>query len=133
MNLNWRVETTRGNYAVKQITDVPVAKVRRNLGVLSGLATDGLPVPVLLATADGETVVAIGGPLGRGALRDAVALWPPRASRLSFRRLGPRLSGRHLPLQQSDRHEEPLTRRRLQSKRHDHGSCRTTPHPMVMS
>ncbi|WP_369383208.1 phosphotransferase [Streptomyces sp. cg36] len=61
MNRNWRIDTGSGSYAVKQIMDVPVAKVRRNLGVLSGLAADGLPVVAALTTAGGERVVDIDG------------------------------------------------------------------------
>ncbi|MFI6056002.1 phosphotransferase [Streptomyces violascens] len=61
MNLNWRIDTERASYAVKRITDVPVEKVRRNLGVLSHLAADGLPVPAALTTPDGTSVVEIDG------------------------------------------------------------------------
>ncbi|MEU2956251.1 phosphotransferase [Streptomyces xanthochromogenes] len=61
MNLNWRIDTEQASYAVKRITDVPVAKVRRNLGVLSHLAADGLPVPAPLATPDGTHVVEVAG------------------------------------------------------------------------
>ncbi|MGW8327555.1 phosphotransferase [Streptomyces sp. NPDC055897] len=59
MNLNWRIDTERASYAVKRITDMPVAKVRRNLGVLSHLAADGLPVPAPLSTLDGKHVVEV--------------------------------------------------------------------------
>ena len=45
----------------------------------------------------------------------------------------PRLCGRHLPLEQPDQREEILTRRRPQSGRHDHGSCRTHPAPVTSS
>ncbi|MFD9486208.1 phosphotransferase [Streptomyces sp. NPDC059991] len=61
MNRNWRIDTGQRSYAIRQITDVPVAKVRRNLGVLPHLAADGLPVPVALTTTDGATVVEIDG------------------------------------------------------------------------
>ncbi|WP_051839905.1 phosphotransferase [Streptomyces sp. NRRL F-5126] len=61
MNRNWLVETSTGSYAVKQITDVPLAKVRRNLAMLPGLAHDGLPVPAALQTADAECVVEVAG------------------------------------------------------------------------
>ena len=53
--------------------------------------------------------------------------------RPGFRRLGPRLCDRRLPLEQSDQREEILARRRLQSGRHDHGSCRTQPAPVTSS
>lgn len=60
MNRNWRLDTTGASYAVKQIIDVPLARVHRNLKVLPGLAGEGLPVPAALASADGQYVVEIG-------------------------------------------------------------------------
>jgi hypothetical protein len=53
----------------------------------------------------------------------ATARWPPR--------LLPPAPLR--PLEQPDQREEILTRRRPQSGRHDHGSCRTHPAPVTSS
>lgn len=61
MNRNWRLDTASGAYAVKEITDVPLPTVRRNLAVLSGLASDGIPVPAPLAADGGDLVAEIGG------------------------------------------------------------------------
>ncbi|MFI6347193.1 phosphotransferase [Streptomyces sp. NPDC050560] len=61
MNRNWRVETSTGTYAVKQIIDVPLAKVRRNLAALSALADDGLPVPAALSDSGSRHVLEVGG------------------------------------------------------------------------
>ncbi|MFD3941009.1 phosphotransferase [Streptomyces sp. NPDC058611] len=61
MNRNWRVETDTGSYAIKQIMDAPLAKVRRNLAVLPGLAASGLPIHPALTTADGERVIEVDG------------------------------------------------------------------------
>lgn len=61
MNRNWRVETETGVFAVKEITDVPLEKVRRNLAVLPGLQEDGVPVPVPLAGPGGSAVAEVAG------------------------------------------------------------------------
>ncbi|KOU23529.1 hypothetical protein ADK52_17280 [Streptomyces sp. WM6372] len=61
MNRNWRLETSAGLYALKEITDVPLAKVRRNLAVLVDLAREGIPVPAPLPTEGGELVAEVGG------------------------------------------------------------------------
>ncbi|MFF2191702.1 phosphotransferase [Streptomyces sp. NPDC058157] len=61
MNRNYRIETAAGVYAVKEIGDVPLERVRRNLGVLPDLAAEGIPVPVALTSESGETVVETGG------------------------------------------------------------------------
>ncbi|MFI0206421.1 MULTISPECIES: phosphotransferase [Streptomyces] len=61
MNRNWWLETSAGLYAVKEITDVPLAKVRRNLAVLVDLAREGIPVPAPLPAEGGEFVAEVGG------------------------------------------------------------------------
>ncbi len=61
MNRNWRLDTASGPFAVKEITDVPLPEVRRNLSVLAGLADEGLPVPAPLATEGGDPVAEIDG------------------------------------------------------------------------
>ncbi|MEV6927114.1 phosphotransferase [Dactylosporangium sp. NPDC051485] len=45
MNRNWRVTTTRGVWAVKQVLDVDAAAARRQHQVTIALAGRGLPVP----------------------------------------------------------------------------------------
>jgi homoserine kinase type II len=45
MNPNWRLTTTTGDYAVKQLRDASPAAARRQQSVLPLLATRGLPVP----------------------------------------------------------------------------------------
>ncbi|MET8751054.1 phosphotransferase [Streptomyces sp. NPDC004667] len=61
MNRNWRLVTATGVYALKEITDVPLPKVRRNLTVLVDLAREGVPVPAPLFDAGGDRVVEVGG------------------------------------------------------------------------
>ncbi|MGW1635596.1 phosphotransferase [Streptomyces lavendulae] len=61
MNRNWRLVTTTGVYALKEITDVPLPRVRRNLAVLVELAREGIPVPAPLFDAGGDLVVEVGG------------------------------------------------------------------------
>ncbi|MCX5585551.1 phosphotransferase [Streptomyces erythrochromogenes] len=61
MNRNWRLETEAGTYAVKEITDVPLPKVRRNLAVLVDLAREEIPVPAPLTADGGDLVVEVGG------------------------------------------------------------------------
>lgn len=61
MNRNWRLDTDSGTYAVKEITDVPLPKVRRNLSALAGLAGDGIPAPAPLAADTGDLVAEIDG------------------------------------------------------------------------
>ena len=60
MNANWRVETRAGIFALKRVTDVPLARLRRNLGVLAWLAADGVPVVAPVATVSGSLVAEIG-------------------------------------------------------------------------
>ncbi|TDC97313.1 hypothetical protein E1285_03960 [Actinomadura sp. 7K507] len=52
MNPNWRLETDRGGFALKQIVDVTLPKARRSLSVLGILSAEGLPVcaPRLVGT-----------------------------------------------------------------------------------
>ncbi|WP_373979665.1 phosphotransferase [Streptomyces sp. TLI_146] len=61
MNRNWRLETAAGTYAVKEIVDVPLPRVRRNLAVLVDLAREGIPVPAPLPAEGGDVVVEVGG------------------------------------------------------------------------
>ncbi|MFJ9344763.1 phosphotransferase [Streptomyces sp. NPDC101733] len=61
MNRNWRLETSSGTYAVKEISDVPLPQVRRNLAVLGDLARTGIPVPAPLPAHSGELVAEVAG------------------------------------------------------------------------
>ncbi|MER5806912.1 phosphotransferase [Streptomyces sp. NPDC002033] len=61
MNRNWRLVTAAGAFALKEITDVPLPRVRRNLAVLVDLAREGIPVPAPLFDAGGDLVVEAGG------------------------------------------------------------------------
>ncbi|MFD9728799.1 phosphotransferase [Streptomyces sp. NPDC059072] len=61
MNRNWRLETSAGTYAVKEITDAPLPQVRRNLAILVDLAREGIPVPAPLPAVGGELVAEVGG------------------------------------------------------------------------
>ncbi|MFF7081249.1 phosphotransferase [Streptomyces lavendulae] len=61
MNRNWRLATAAGVFALKEITDVPLPKVRRNLAVLVDLAREGIPVPAPLSAANGDLVAEVGG------------------------------------------------------------------------
>lgn len=61
MNRNWRLDTGSGTYAVKEITDVPLPKVRRNLAALAGLARDGISAPAPLTADNGDLVAEIDG------------------------------------------------------------------------
>ncbi|MFI2432101.1 phosphotransferase [Streptomyces sp. NPDC018693] len=61
MNVNWRLDTTVGRFALKRVTDVPLDQVRRNLGVLPFLASHGVPACAPLSTASGDVVAEVGG------------------------------------------------------------------------
>lgn len=121
MNRNWRVETSTGSYAVKQITDVPLAKVRRNLAMLPRLVRDGLPVPAAVQTADAEWVVEVAGqgfcvlPWVEGAHVQGTDLTLDRA-----RELGELLARLHRSL---SRHASPQSGRPSSSKVTDPGAA----------
>ena len=60
-NPNWKLTTTTGAYAVKQLRDATAEAVRHQHRVLPRLAGLGLPVPLPCATpAGGRTVVPVG-------------------------------------------------------------------------
>lgn len=61
MNRNWFVDSDRGRFALKLLTDRDPAVVRRNLGMLDRLAAQGIPVAAPVATATGELVCDIEG------------------------------------------------------------------------
>ncbi|MEV8070855.1 phosphotransferase [Streptomyces sp. NPDC085995] len=61
MNANWRLDTSAGRFALKRVTDVPLDRLRRNLGVLAALADDGVPVSSPVSTASGSLVARADG------------------------------------------------------------------------
>jgi Ser/Thr protein kinase RdoA (MazF antagonist) len=61
MNRNWRLRTTLGPYAVKQLLDRPVDEVRAAHALLPRLAELGFPVPVPCRTSDGDTALRVDG------------------------------------------------------------------------
>ncbi|WP_328940943.1 phosphotransferase [Streptomyces sp. NBC_00250] len=99
MNVNWRLDTLAGAFALKRVTDVPLDRLRRNLAVLPTLAEAGVPVVAPLETPSGSVVVEVGGsgyclfPWAPGAHVRGVGL--PRAQ---VRRLGAELAKLHLAL-----------------------------------
>ncbi|KND39825.1 hypothetical protein IQ63_01720 [Streptomyces acidiscabies] len=94
MNVNWRVDTPAGPFALKRVTDVPLDRLRRNLAVLSSLSADGIPVCAPVTTASGDTVAEIGG--------DGYCLFPWSA--------GAHVRGIDLPLSQAAALGEHLAR-----------------------
>lgn len=61
MNRNWKLDTDRGRFALKHLTDRDPADVRRKLGLLERLAAKGIPVAAPVATADGDLICETGG------------------------------------------------------------------------
>ena len=61
MNRNWRIETDRGIFALKQIIDVPLVVARRNLNVLAKLVENGVPACAPAQTVSGDPVAEIDG------------------------------------------------------------------------
>jgi len=59
MNRNWRITTQAGEFALKQIIDVPVPTARRNLRVLAALNEAGVPACPPVLTAAGDPVVEV--------------------------------------------------------------------------
>ncbi|MCG7523368.1 phosphotransferase [Streptomyces sp. OfavH-34-F] len=99
MNVNWQLDTPRGTFALKRVTDVPLDRLRRNLAALPDLAEAGIPVVVPVVGSSGGVVVEVGGsgyclfPWARGAHVRGVDL--PLAQ---VRRLGTVLAKLHLAL-----------------------------------
>lgn len=59
MNRNWRLRCEAGDFALKQIVDVPVAKVRRSLTVSAALAGHGVPACAALTTSECDALLAV--------------------------------------------------------------------------
>jgi homoserine kinase type II len=99
MNVNWRLDTLAGAFALKRVTDVPLDRLRRNLDVLPALAEAGIPVVAPVTASSGGVVVEVGGS-GYCLFR-----WAPGAhirgvdlSHAQVRRLGAALAELHLAL-----------------------------------
>ncbi|MFD3998652.1 hypothetical protein [Streptomyces sp. NPDC058548] len=43
LNVNWRLDTPTGSFALKRVTDVPLDRLRRSLAALPALAETGIP------------------------------------------------------------------------------------------
>ncbi|WP_328899995.1 phosphotransferase [Streptomyces sp. NBC_00441] len=61
MNVNWRLDTTAGRFALKRATDVPIDRLRRNLAVLPVLVSRGIPACAPVPTVSGDVVAEVGG------------------------------------------------------------------------
>ncbi|MEV5989420.1 phosphotransferase [Streptomyces sp. NPDC052051] len=61
MNVNWRLETRAGRFALKRVTDVPTDRLRRNLAVLPVLGAHGVPACAPLPTVHGDVIAEIRG------------------------------------------------------------------------
>ncbi|WP_205324773.1 phosphotransferase [Glycomyces sp. YM15] len=61
MNRNWYLDSDRGRFALKHLTDRDPAAVRRNLGLLERLAAGGIPVAAPVADSTGDLVHEIEG------------------------------------------------------------------------
>ncbi|MEW2299220.1 phosphotransferase [Streptomyces sp. NPDC006655] len=99
MNVNWRVDTPAGAFALKRVTDVPLDRLIRNLGVLAALAEDGIPVSAPVTTTADSLVAEVDGgiwclfPWAAGAHVRGVDLSLPQAASL-----GAHLGRLHLSL-----------------------------------
>lgn len=79
MNRNWRVTTTTGTWAVKQVLDVDAAATRRQHRATTALAGLGLPVPAPVTAGDDSVVILDGAvyavvPWATGAHRHGLTL-----------------------------------------------------------
>ncbi|GAB3656258.1 protein kinase family protein [Glycomyces tarimensis] len=61
MNRNWRIDCTRGHFALKHLTDQDTVLVRRNLGLLDRIAAAGVPIAGPVAATTGELLPEVGG------------------------------------------------------------------------
>ncbi|MFG5723911.1 phosphotransferase [Streptomyces murinus] len=61
MNVNWRLDTRAGRFALKRVTDVPLDRLRRNLAALPVLASYGVPVCAPLPTVHGDVIAEVRG------------------------------------------------------------------------
>jgi Ser/Thr protein kinase RdoA (MazF antagonist) len=61
MNVNWRLDTAVGRFALKRVTDVPLDRLRRNLATLPFLTSHGIPACVPLPTVSGDVIAEVAG------------------------------------------------------------------------
>lgn len=61
MNRNWRLRCEAGVFALKQVVDVPVPKVRRSLTVSTALSEQDIPVCAALTTSEGDALFEVEG------------------------------------------------------------------------
>ncbi len=99
MNVNWRLDTRAGRFALKRVTDVPLDRLRRNLAVLPVLASHGVPTCTPLFTVHGDVIAEVRGdvyclfPWSAGNHVRGTDLSPAQTSRL-----GTHLAGLHTAL-----------------------------------
>ncbi|MBA0054336.1 hypothetical protein E0L36_26835 [Streptomyces sp. AJS327] len=60
LNRNWKLDTDKGSFALKEVVNTPVDKLRRSLTVLSRLKTAGLPVCAPYLSVTSEPLVTMG-------------------------------------------------------------------------
>lgn len=60
LNRNWKLATDKGPFALKEVVNTPVDKLRRSLTVLSTLEAAGLPVCAPCLSVSSEPLVAVG-------------------------------------------------------------------------
>ncbi|MFB8140329.1 phosphotransferase [Streptomyces parvus] len=60
MNVNWRLDTPSGSFALKRVTDVPLDRLRHNLAVLPVLVEHAVPACAPLPTVTGDVVAEVG-------------------------------------------------------------------------
>lgn len=60
LNRNWKITTDKGVFALKEVVNTPVDKLRRSLTVLSTLETAGLPVCAPYLSPKSEPLVTVG-------------------------------------------------------------------------
>ncbi|MGQ4388794.1 phosphotransferase [Streptomyces sp. SAS_270] len=61
MNVNWKVDTPAGAFALKRVTDVSLDRLSRNLGILGALGEDSIPVSAPVTTTTGSLVAEVEG------------------------------------------------------------------------
>lgn len=87
MNRTWRITTTTGVWAVKQVLDVDSAATRRQHRATTALARLGLPVPAPTSAGDDGVVILDGAvyavvPWAAGVHRQGLTLTMPEAATL---------------------------------------------------
>lgn len=60
LNRNWKLDTAKGSFALKEVVNTPVEKLSRSLTVLSTLEAAGLPVCAPYLSVTSEPLVTVG-------------------------------------------------------------------------